>query len=91
MYVETGETVSLGCVGIGVPDVEISWSFNGTPVINTSSMRIHEEDVVVGGTVFKQSILQISKLAEIDAGDYTCIASDFFMAANATTKISVIS
>jgi hypothetical protein len=55
-------------------------------------MRIHEEDVVVvGGTVFKQSILQISKLAVIDAGDYTCIASDFFMAANATTKISVIS
>ena len=86
----TGDTALLTCVGFG-PDVEISWSFNGAPVVNTSLITIYEEDVVQGERIFKQSFLQICSLAEADAGGYTCIASDGFTTANATTQLTVTS
>jgi hypothetical protein len=85
----TGETVSLACVGLGEPGVEISWSFNGAPFVSTAQNTIYEEDLVLGGTIFKQSFLQICRLTESDAGDYTCIVSDGYTTANATTKLSV--
>ena len=85
----TGETAVLACVGFGEPEVEISWSFNGEPVVNTSLITISEEDVVRGERIFKQSFLQICSLAEADAGGYTCIASDGFTADNATTQLTV--
>ena len=36
LSLNSGETALLSCVGFGEPDVEISWSFNGAPVANTS-------------------------------------------------------
>ena len=86
-----GETALLACVGFGEPDVEISWSFNGAPVVNTSLITIYEENVVQGERVFKQSFIQICSLAESDAGGYTCIASDGFTTSNATTQLTVTS
>ena len=83
-----GETVLLACVGFGEPDVEISWSLNGAPVVNIS---IYEEDVVQGERIFKQSFLRICGLVEADAGGYTCIVSDGFTTANATTQLTVTS
>ena len=85
----TGETALLACVSFGEPDVEISWSFNGAPVVNTSLVTIYEEGVVQGERIFKQSFLQICSLAEADAGGYTCIASDGFTTDNATTQLTV--
>jgi hypothetical protein len=76
-------------VGFGEPDVEISWSFNGAPVANTSLVTIYEEDVVQGERLFKQSFLQICSLVESDAGGYTCVVSDGFTSANATTQLTV--
>ena len=84
-----GETALLACVGFGEPDVEISWSFNGAPVTNTSLITVTEEDVVSSGRSFKQSLLQICSLAESDAGGYTCIARNRILTANATTQLSV--
>ena len=85
----TGDTALLACVGFGEPEVEISWSFNGAPVVNTSLITISEEDVVQGRRNFKQSFLHICNLAESDAGGYTCIASDGFTTDNATTQLTV--
>ena len=85
----TGETALLACVSFGEPDVEISWSFNGAPVVNTSLVTIYEEGVVQGERIFKQSFLQICSLAETDDGGYTCIASDGFTTDNATTQLTV--
>ena len=85
----TGDTALLACVGFGEPEVEISWSFNGAPVVNTSLITIYEEDIVQGERIFKQSFLQICSLAEADAGGYTCIASDGFTTDNATTQLTV--
>ena len=84
-----GETALLACVAFGEADVEISWSFNGAPVVNTSLVTINEEDVVNGGRSFKQSFLQICSLSASDAGGYTCIASSGQAAANATTQLYI--
>jgi hypothetical protein len=43
---------------------------------------------VKGGRIFKQSFLQICSLADTDAGIYTCVVSDGFASANATTEIT---
>ena len=85
----TGETALLVCVGFGEPEVEISWSFNGAPVVNASLITIYEEDLVQGERIFKQFFLQICNLAESDAGGYTCIASNGFTTDNATTQLTV--
>ena len=87
----TGKTALLSCVGFGESEVEISWTFSGAPVVNTSLITIYEEDVVQGERIFKQSFLQICSLAEADAGGYTCIASDGFTTDNATTQLAVTS
>ena len=84
-----GETALLACVGVGGPDVEISWSFNGAPVVNTSLITIYEENVVQGERIFKQSFLQICGLAESDSGGYTCITRNGILTDNATTQLSV--
>ena len=84
----TGETALLACVGFGE---EISWSFNGAPVVNTSLITICEEDVAQGERIFKQSFLHIRSLGEGDAGGYTCIISDGFTTTNATTQLTVTS
>ena len=87
----TGETALLACVGFGEPDVEISWSFNGAPVVNTSLITIYEEDFVQGERIFKHSLLQICSLVAADAGGYTCIASDGFTTDNTTTQLTLTS
>ena len=87
----TGETAFLACVGFGEPDAEISWSFNGTPVVNATLITICEEDAVQGERIFKQYFLQICSLVEADAGGYTCIVNDGFTSANATTQLTVTS
>jgi hypothetical protein len=91
MSLRTEENALLACVGYGEREVEIIWIFDGEPVINTSLITIHEDDVHKRESIFKQSILQICNLAESDAGDYTCIVSDGFTTANATVQFTVTS
>ena len=86
-----GETALMACVGFGEPGVEISWSFNGALVVNTSLITIYEEMVVQGERIFKPSFLKICSLVEADAGGYTCIASDGLTTANTSTQLTVTS
>lgn len=89
LTLNTGESALLACIGIGELDVEISWSFDGAPVVNTSLVTIYEEDFVKGGRVFKQSFLQLCSLTLSDAGGYTCITSNSHVITNATTQLTV--
>ena len=84
-----GKTALMACVGFGEPGVEISWSFNGAPVVNTSLISIYEEDLVQGERIFKQSFLKICSLVKADAGGYTCIVSDGVTTANTSTQLTV--
>ena len=84
-----GQSALLTCVGFGQFDVEISWSFNGAPVANTSLITISERNVVKGGSVFKQSFLQLCSVTASNAGAYTCILSSGLSTTNATTQLTV--
>ena len=83
-----GQTAMLSCVGFGDPDVEISWSFNGAPVVNTSLTTIYKQDTIRGGTVFKQSFLQLCSATVSTVGSYTCIVSNRRMITNSTTQVT---
>ena len=89
LSLNSGETAILSCVGFGEPDVEISWSFNGAPVVNTSLTPIFEENVVQGARIFKQSFLQLCSLSQSNAGVYTCIASSGHSNDNSTLQLTV--
>jgi hypothetical protein len=91
MSLSTGDTALLACVGFGEPEVDITWLVNGAPVANTSLTTINEDDIVQGDRILKQFFLQICNLAKSDAGDYTCVVSDGFATANATTKLTLSS
>ena len=86
----TGETPLLACVGFGEPEVEISWSFNGAPVVNTSLITITEEDVVQGQRIFKLSFLQICSLSTPNVGGYTCLINNGQRTVSSTVNVLVV-
>ena len=91
LSLNTGETALLSCVGFGEPHVEISWSFNGAHIANTSLTPIFEENIVQGTKLYKQSFLQLCSVAMSNAGDYTCVTSSGHTTSNATTRLTVTS
>ena len=86
---DEGETALLACVGYGLPDVEISWSFNGEIVMNSSLVTIYEEETVQGERVFLQSFLQLCSLEPADAGAYTCVVSNGLTSVNSSVLLAV--
>ncbi len=79
----------LACVGFGVPSVEITWSLNGTSIMNSSIVTISEEEITGGGKVFKQSFLELCSLSISDSGVYSCSVSNGLTMVNETTQLSV--
>ena len=83
-------TTLLTCVGFGEPELEISWSYNGAPIVNTSLTAISERSFISGGRLHKQSYLQLCSIGIYDGGNYTCIADNGHITVNATTQLTVI-
>jgi len=81
-----GETALLACVG---SDADISWSFNGQVISNTSLVTIYEKEVVYGTRVFKQFFLQLCNLMHSNAGDYTCVVTNGRTLVSASTSLTV--
>ena len=75
--VPDGDTVLLTCVANGDLPLSISWSREGTVLMNDSQrITIYEEEIEEGGITFLQSILQICSARADDAGTYSCIAEN---------------
>ena len=71
--VPLGNTVLLTCVAYGDQPLNISWSREGSVLMNDSQrITIYEEEVEEGGITFIQSILQICSTEADDAGVYSC-------------------
>ena len=84
-----GETTLLACVGFGLPSAEITWIHKGRVLMNSSLVSISEEDVVQGGKLFKQSILQLCSVEISDSGSYICVVSNGLSDANHTVDLLV--
>lgn len=78
----------LTCLGIGEGGVQISWSFNGVTLSNSSLVTIYERDLIRGGNTFKQSLLQLCSLTVSNAGGYTCNVMNGLTVVNATTQVT---
>ena len=75
--VPDGDTVLLTCVASGDQPLSISWSREGSVLMNDSQrITIYEEEVTEGGITFVQSILQICSAEINDAGSYSCTADN---------------
>lgn len=85
---DVGQTAVLTCVGFGEPDADISWIFNGAPVVNSSLTTIYEQGTIRGGVNFKQSFLQLCSVTLSDAGDYTCTARNGLTVVGAATQLT---
>jgi hypothetical protein len=86
---DVGESTVLVCIGLGLPSAAISWSYNGSRIVNTSQATIYpDEDVVRGGIAYTQSLLQLCRITAADAGGYTCTLSNGLMTDEATTQLT---
>ena len=71
------ETVLFTCVAYGDLPLTISWSREGSVLMNDSQrVAIYEEEVEEGGITFVQSILQICSAESDDAAIYNCTAGN---------------
>lgn len=86
---QEGGTSLLSCVGYGELDVSISWRFDGRAVVNSSLVVIYEEDVVSGGTTFKESSLLLCSVDRSSVGSYTCIVSNGISNTSFTVQLTV--
>ena len=88
--VPDGDTVLLTCVAYGDQPLSISWSREGSVLMNDSQrITIYEEEVEEGGITFIQSILQICSTESSDAGVYSCIAANEAGNDTATFELTV--
>ena len=96
--VDAGNTIFFSCVAYGNPNPSISWDRWGTALSNGSQVTVHHEEVLVTnswrGLSFVQSILELCRVKEADAGQYSCFAENtigndtasFVLTVNAQSK-----
>ena len=73
-------TVFLPCVAFGNPlPATITWTAlqdNDTIDLNSTGITIHQNEVIINGTVFLQSILELCRVQDYWSGYYTCSAEN---------------
>ena len=75
--VNATNTVLLTCVAYGDLPLGISWSREGSNLMNDSQrITIYEEQFEENGVTFVQSILQICSTEIDDSGVYSCTAEN---------------
>ena len=73
-----GDTVTLTAIGYIQPNLEITWLYNGAPVIQSALVVISTADVTGTGDMvpLRQSFLQICAAAVNVSGIYTVVISN---------------
>ena len=63
-------------MGLAIPDISITWSFNGRTLTNNSLVTIYNEKFSQGRIAYNISSLQLCGVGPSDAGAYTCTVSN---------------
>lgn len=84
-----GDTVLLTCVGLGQPNVQITWNKNGEDIMNASLVTIYEQEVTREGRRFRQSFLELCGLESSQAGQYACIVNNGMTEFNFSVQVDV--
>lgn len=89
--VSEGDSVFLTCVSYGVPYSTITWTKEGTELVNDTKISIHSEAVIEHGLSFTQSILDICSITELsDGGMYECTAENGASTDSVSFTLSVL-
>ena len=73
---DSGDTITVGCVAYGDPPPYLSWRKDGVELANGSRIQIYEERVTESGFTFVKSILEICSTSVADIGQYSCSANN---------------
>ena len=85
--IPANNNASLVCTVSAEPSSDVSWSFNGSPVLNTvSKVRIMTSFIGNGNT---RSELILTNVTRINNGTYSCVAKNVAGIATANYVISV--
>ena len=87
--VDEGSTVLAVCVGTGFPQPSISWTFNGSPLENTTRVSIYESTTEAAGMTFVESILEVCSVTLLDGGLFECTVSNTLVNATANFTLTV--
>ena len=79
--VVSGQAVRFTCGLLKGESVSFSWSRNGTLMSSNDRVKISVDE--------DNSVLTIRKATVSDAGEYTCVAKNFFAEARQSTTLSV--
>lgn len=85
-----GDSALLACVGYSHFGFDITWTYNGETLMNSSGVDIIEENILRGERQFRQSILRLCGLEVADSGDYTCIISNNQISTGDTIQLTVL-
>lgn len=57
--------------------------------MNSTSVTIVESDILLGGVLFKQSVVQICSVGFAESGTYTCTVTNTQIDIDASTELHV--
>lgn len=86
-YMFPGETTVHACVGWGLSNIDITWEFNGQPIMNSTLVNTSEVVYSHVRRQFKQSYLQICSINNSNVGEYKCIVNSPMVTIEATTQV----
>ena len=69
-------TLLVVCVGTGIPQPSILWSFNGNQLENDSRVTITEDIYEENGITFVRSFLELCSVSISDEGLYQCTVAN---------------
>ena len=87
--VSVGDSVLLVCMGFGQPSINFSWSREGEEIIKDSSHMLAEEDIELGGRLYRLSLLKICSIQTCHSGDYNCSISNGISVVTASVEVMV--
>ena len=76
-------------MGVGYPELSISWSRDGDPIENSTRITIYEEERKLAGQLCIQSILEVCSVSVMDGGIYECTATNGVVYSSSNFTVTV--
>ena len=77
-------------MGTGFPQPTISWTLDGSPLVNTTRVTVYEEVLEEAEMTLVQSFLEVCSVdTDVDAGLYQCIVTNRIVNASADFTLTI--
>ena len=76
-------------MGVGYPELSVSWSHDGDSIENSTRITIYEEEDNLAGQLYIQSILEVCSVSVMDGGIYKCTATNGVVYSSSNFTVTV--